>query len=85
MKIDLIYLCKTIGNLSGIPIRIYHDKKKTFYYSLVDLPKDPIIIYENEIFNITDHIGYFATEHFYYYGIVNYGKNKIDRSYQTDS
>lgn len=77
MKIDLIYLCKTIGNLSGIPIRIYHDKKMTFYYSLVDLPKDPVIIYENEIFKITDHIGYFATEHFYYYGIVNSGKNKI--------
>ena len=77
MKIDLIYLCKTIGNLSGIPIRIYHDKKKTFYYSLVDLPKDPIIIYENEIFNITDHIGYFATKHFYYYGIVNYGKIRL--------
>lgn len=77
MEIDLIYLCKTVGNLSGIPIRIYNDNKMTFYYSLVDLPKDPIIIYENEIFKITDHIGYFATEHFYYYGIVNYGKNKI--------
>ncbi|MDD6632712.1 MAG: helix-turn-helix domain-containing protein [Lachnobacterium sp.] len=77
MEIDLIYLCKTIGNLSGIPIRIYNDKKMTFYYSLVDLPKDPIAIYENEIFKITDHIGYFATEHFYYYGIVNYGKIKI--------
>lgn len=77
MEIDLIYLCKIVGNLSGIPIRIYNDKKMTFYYSLVDLPKDPISIYENEIFKITDHIGYFATEHFYYYGIVNYGKNKI--------
>lgn len=77
MEIDLIYLCKTVGNLSGIPIRIYNDKKMTFYYSLVDLPKDPIIIYENEIFEITEHIGYFATEHFYYYGIVNYEKNKI--------
>ncbi len=77
MEIDLIYLCKIVGNLSGIPIRIYNDKKMTFYYSLVDLPKDPIAIYENEIFKITDHIGYFATEHFYYYGIVNYGKNKI--------
>lgn len=77
MEIDLIYLCKTVGNLSGIPIRIYNDEKVIFYYSLVDLPKDPIIVYENEIFKITDHIGYFATEHFYYYGIVNYGKNKL--------
>ena len=66
MDIDLIYLCKTVGNLSGIPIRIYNDKNMTFYYSLVDLPKDPIAIYENEIFKITDHIGYFATKHYYY-------------------
>ncbi len=77
MEIDLIYLCKTVGNLSGIPVRIYENEKMIFYYSLVNLPKDPIIIYEDEIFKITDHIGYFATEHFYYYGIINYGKNKI--------
>lgn len=77
MKIDLIYLCKNIGNLSGIPIRIYQDNVLTFYYSLVNLPKDPVVIYENEILKITEHIGYFATEHFYYYGIVNYGKMKI--------
>lgn len=77
MKLDLIYLCKTVGNLSGIPIRIYKDGEMEFYYSLVDLPKDPIVIHQNEIFKITDHIGYYATEHFYYYGIVNYGETKI--------
>lgn len=77
MKIDLIYLCKNIGNLSGIPIRIYQDKKIIFFYSLVNLPKDPVIIYEDEILKISEHIGYFATEHFYYYGIINYGKTKI--------
>ena len=77
MKIDLVYLCQTVGNLCGIPVRIYENEKMIFYYSLVNLPKDPIIIYEDEIFKITDHIGYFVTEHFYYYGIVNYGKNKI--------
>ena len=77
MKLDLIYLCKTVGNLSGIPIRIYKDGEMEFYYSLVDLPKDPIVIHQNEIFKITDHIGYYATEHFYYYGIVNYGEIKI--------
>lgn len=77
MQIDLIYLCKTIGNLSGIPIRIYQNKLLIFYYSLVDLPKDPVCVYEEEILRISENIGYFVTDHFYYYGIVNYNEYQI--------
>lgn len=70
-NIDLQYICTVIGNLSGIPIRIFENDKQTFYYSLVHLPKDPIVVYWNEIKNISNHVGYFATRHFNYYGIVN--------------
>lgn len=77
MQIDFFYLCKMIGNLSGIPIRIYHNKRQTFYYSLVNLPQDPIVLYEKEILSIKEHIGYFATEQFYYYGILNAGTEQI--------
>ena len=78
MKIDDVqYLCTTIGNLAGIPVRIYKNSKRIFYYSLVTLPKDPIIPYEDKILKIPDHIGYFITPRFHYYGIVNSGKYKI--------
>ena len=30
-SIDLRYLCTTIGNLSGIPIRIFEGRQLTFY------------------------------------------------------
>lgn len=70
-NIDLQYICTVIGNLSGIPVRIFENDKQTFYYSLVHLPKDPIVVYWNEIKNISNHVGYFATRHFNYYGIVN--------------
>lgn len=78
MKIDDVqYLCTTIGNLAGIPIRIYKNTKQVFYYSLVKLPKDPIVPYEDKILKIPDHIGYFITPRFHYYGIVNSEKYKI--------
>ena len=78
MKIEEVqYLCTTIGNLAGIPIRIYKNSKQIFYYSLVNLPKDPIVPYEDKILQIPDHIGYFITPRFHYYGVVNSGKYKI--------
>ena len=76
-KIDLKYLCTTIGNLSGIPIRIFKNKKLYFYYGQVKLIKDPMEIYKDEILSINEHVGYFTTSHFHYYGIVNYDKYKI--------
>lgn len=55
--IDMRYLCKTIGNLSGIPVRIYEDGRLVFYHSMVELPRDPIELFEKEIFRISDHVG----------------------------
>ena len=78
MKIeDVQYLCTTIGNLAGIPVRIYKNNRQIFYYSLVNLPKDPIVPHEDKILKIPDHIGYFITPRFHYYGVVNSGKYKI--------
>ena len=74
---DIKYLCTTIGNLAGIPIRIYKSNRQIFYHSVVNLPEDPIIPYKNNILKIPDHIGYFITPKFHYYGIVNSGLYKI--------
>ena len=41
-RVDLQYLCTAIGNLSGIPVRVYENGIQTFYTSMVDLPKDPL-------------------------------------------
>ena len=76
-NIDLQYLCTTIGNLAGIPIRIFENGKQTFYYSVIYLPKDPMILFQDEILAITDHVGYCITPQFHYYGVVNYQKIKI--------
>ena len=69
-NIDLEYLCRVIGNLAGIPIRIYHQQQQVYFYSVVDFPADPVLPYLNNVFTITDQIGYFTTPYFNYYGIV---------------
>ena len=77
MQINLPYLCTTIGNLSGVPVRIFEGESLTFYYSQAYLPRDPMTVYRDRIFAVNDHVGYVTTPHFHYYGIVNSGQTKI--------
>lgn len=76
-NIDLQYLCTVIGNLAGVPIRYYQGEDLVFYHSLVRLPKDPMEVYRQDIWNIKANVGYFVTGHFNYYGIVNSGDVKL--------
>lgn len=76
-KIDLRYICRVIGNLTGVPIRVYRGENLLFYHSLIHLPKDPMEIYREDIRKVTANVGYFVTKHFHYYGIINSGEIKI--------
>ena len=76
-RLDLEYLCRTIGNLAGIPVRIYRGRLMTYFYSIVDFPNDPIKPYVDKVFEIEDSIGYFTTPYFNYYGIVRAGRDTI--------
>lgn len=75
--VDLPYLCTVIGDLSGIPVRLFSDGALMFYHSIVQLPADPFRLYQGEIQKIKNHVGYFVTTHFHYYGIVNSGTTQI--------
>lgn len=75
--IDLRYICKVIGNLSGVPIRVYQGDQIIFYHSIVALPRDPMDVYREEIRRVTANVGYFVTKHFHYYGVINSGDTKI--------
>lgn len=74
---DLHYICTVIGNLSGIPVRLYENDKQVFYHSLSNLPKDPISLYLEDIFKIKTNLGYYITPFFNYYGIINFLQYKI--------
>ncbi|MBQ3503195.1 MAG: helix-turn-helix domain-containing protein [Oscillospiraceae bacterium] len=76
-KLDLQYLCTVIGNLSGVPIRLYDGGTLKFSYSFVKLPKDPVELYRDDLWSIRESVGYFVTKIFNYYGIINSGSQKI--------
>ena len=76
-NIDLEYLCTVIGNMAGVPIRIYTDKKLSFYHSYVHLPKDPIQLCETTLLSIEEPVGYYITSDFDYYGVSHHGNQSI--------
>lgn len=77
MNLDFEYICETMGNLSGIPVRVYQGQEELCFFSMVSLPKDPMLIHKNEILAVDDKIGYFATPNLNYYGIFNIIDKKI--------
>ena len=74
---DLQYICRVIGDLSGMPIRIYQEGNCLYYHSVVTLPVDPIVVCRDSIEQITANVGYHVTEQFHYYGIINSGISKL--------
>lgn len=76
-QIDIEFLSSNISSLCGIPIRIYKDNKYVFFYSVIDLIKDPITIVENEILSKNEKIGYITTNDFFFYTYINYLEYKI--------
>ena len=76
-NLDYNYLCTIIGNMCGIPIRLYKNNRQIFYHALVNLPKDPMTAFKKDILSIDTHVGYYITPYFHYYGIVSDGENKI--------
>ena len=66
---DYAYLCKKIGDMSSIPIRLYINNELNMFYSLFELSKDPFSLYESQIEEINNEVGYFITPDFDYYGI----------------
>ena len=76
-KEDLIYLCTMVGNLSGIPVRLYEEDKQVFYHSLVHLLKDPFALAKDETLSLTGHVGFYVTPRFFYYGVVVSGNTRM--------
>lgn len=74
MRIDFDYLCRITANLSGIPVRVYKGEDLLSFHSPVTLIRDPMLLCREQLWRISDHVGYFLTEHFYYYGVLVSGE-----------
>ena len=76
-KNDLEYLIENLANLCGIPARLYENNTLLKTYFTISLKKDPIILYEKEILNHNENIGYFTTKDFFYYAFLKSNEYKI--------
>jgi AraC-like DNA-binding protein len=68
---DLHYAVKSMGQLSGVPVRLIENGTQTLSWYPAKLPKDPFALYRKEILSIKAHVGYFVTPLFHYYGVLN--------------
>lgn len=75
--LDLVYLCRTIGNLAGVPVRLYRGQKLVFFFSQSRLVCDPVSECMDSIMDVRENVGYVMTEHFHCYGIVRRGEERI--------
>lgn len=67
---DIEYLCKTIGNLAGVPVRIYQGPEKTFFYFIAPLPYDPVLLCLDELLKFDGNIASFLTDDLSYYSVL---------------
>ena len=75
--INLPYLVRAIGTLSGVPVRLYEGEALRCSWYPAKLPLDPIELYRREIFSIQAHVGYYVSPLFHYYGVINAGEMKL--------
>ena len=77
MPIDYEYLTRSIARLSGIPVRAYRGGTELCRFFPVDLPRDPLEDCREEVLAVTEHVGFYASPLFHYYGVLNAGEFRI--------
>ena len=77
MKFDYEYIARSMARLSGIPVRVYASNEELCRFFPVDLPRDPMVLYRKDLFAVTEHVGYYVTPLFHYYGVLNTGDIRI--------
>ena len=75
--IDLPYIARSLGTLSGIPVRLFQGEELQYACFPVKLPRDPMEACRKEVFSIQEHVGYYVSPLFHYYGVINAGDTHI--------
>ena len=77
MKHDYSFIARSVAGLSGVPVRVYKNGEEICRSFPVDLPCDPAERHRDILSDIQDHVGYYCTPYFHYYGVLNAGDIKI--------
>ena len=71
MQPDYEYLVRSMGRLSGIPVRVYEAEALLCSFFPAPLPKDPMELCKTDVFSIQGHVGYYTSPLFHCYGVLN--------------
>ena len=74
---DLVYLSRQFVNMFALPVRLYNNMEKLYFYSPVNISVDPADLCINRIMERNDEVSYYVYDSFWYYGIVNYKSYKF--------
>lgn len=74
---DLVYLSRQFANMFALPVRLYNNMEKIYFYSPVNISVDPADLCINRIMERNDEVSYYVYDSFWYYGIVNYKSYKF--------
>ena len=75
--VDLVYLCRSLAALSGIPVRVFRGEERVCFHAPAPLPRDPMEVCRREIWALTGHVGYIITSRFHVYGVVRSGEYRL--------
>ena len=70
--VDIKYIATSIGDLAGVPVRMYEGGELMLFHSRQDFPEDPIKPYLESVLALDGNIGYFVTPYFNYYGVMKH-------------
>ena len=70
-EVGILYISKTLSQLLGIPVRVYKDKNLIELYALVNLIKDPFILEDSLLDDVSKDIIYRNTKESLYYCLLN--------------
>lgn len=76
-KINISYICQSISNLSGFPIRHYIGNDIKEFFSLVPFPVDPVKLYLDDLLVVNKSISYYISPYHMYFGVICHKNHRI--------
>ncbi|MDE6003958.1 MAG: hypothetical protein K2G88_01045, partial [Oscillospiraceae bacterium] len=57
---ELIYFSRQFANMFGMPVRLYYQHEKIYFYTPVNIEIDPIVLSEKDIIKKNEEISYYV-------------------------
>ncbi len=74
---DPEYLGRSLAQFSGIPVHVFREEELLSRFFPAYLPRDPIEPDKANVLSVSEHVGFYVTPQFQYYGVLNAGNIRL--------